>query len=278
MAKKTILSIILILLGVITGLLVIFPYAMSGGNPTITLVFLTAAIMCIVTGSILAFSRLLDRLVSPVAEELHKDIEDDIQDLKELRITNTIWMIVLTGIALLAFSFFAFRFHKVEAMWGPIPVVVPTFIGLVLLAWFIPRSRWFRKYKIYTPMWIFLIPTIGLILTVGFGLGKTENLGMISSPPQRAIDYNSYQYTGFILQEAGDLGSWGLNLDIPDCDGDACVVFLVIGLVVLVFVLVVGSALIPHFWLLSGSIMLGIMALIAIHDLRIRRSSSSEFQ
>jgi hypothetical protein len=35
--------------------------------------------------------------------------------------------------------------------------------------------------------------------------------------------------------------------------------------------LVIGSAYIPHFWLLSGSILVGIMLLIAIHDLRIRR-------
>jgi hypothetical protein len=33
---------------------------------------------------------------------------------------------------------------------------------------------------------------------------------------------------------------------------------------------------IPHFWLLSGSILLGIMVLIAIHDLRIRRSIIEE--
>ena len=42
-------------------------------------------------------------------------------------------------------------------------------------------------------------------------------------------------------------------------------------LIILTFVLVIGSAMIPHFWLLSGSILLGIMVLIAIHDLRIRR-------
>jgi len=30
---------------------------------------------------------------------------------------------------------------------------------------------------------------------------------------------------------------------------------------------------IPHFWLFSGSILLSIMALIAIHDLRVRRAA-----
>jgi len=51
-------------------------------------------------------------------------------------------------------------------------------------------------------------------------------------------------------------------------------VLLVIGLIILVFVLIIGSAMIPHFWLLSGSILLGIMVLIAIHDLGLRRVPS----
>ena len=73
-----------------------------------------------------------------------------------------------------------------------------------------------------------------------------------------------------------ELAIWVFDLDIPDCDGDACAVLLVIGLIILTFVLVIGSAMIPHFWLLSGSILLGIMVLIAIHDLRIRRLTEKE--
>jgi ABC-type multidrug transport system fused ATPase/permease subunit len=272
MSKKTILSIFLILLGVISGLLIIFAYSMSGGRTSITLAFLSIAIVCIIVGSILAFSRRLDRIVSPVVEEIHSDIEDDLQDLKEHQITNTIWMIIIIGIALLVFPFFVFRFHKVEAMWGSIPVVILTVIGMGLLAWFIPRTNWFRNSRSYTSMWIYLIPTIGFIITIWIGLANTENLGMLRTSPKESIGYNTYQSTGFILQTAGDVGGSGLSLDLPDCDGDACAVYLVIELVLLVFVLMIGSALIPHFWLFSGSILLGIMALIAIHDLRIRRS------
>ena len=66
---------------------------------------------------------------------------------------------------------------------------------------------------------------------------------------------------------------FGVQLELPSCHDDICGVLLVIALIVLTFVLVIGSALIPHFWLLSGSILISIMALIAIHDLRIRRAS-----
>src|SRR4030042_4873301 len=112
MSKKTILSISLGLLGVIIGLLVIFGYSMSGGKTSITLAFLMVAIVCIMAGSILGFSRLLDRHVKPFIDEIHSDIEDDVQDLKEHRVTNTVGVVFFIGIALLVFSFFIFRYHK----------------------------------------------------------------------------------------------------------------------------------------------------------------------
>jgi hypothetical protein len=270
MSKKVIFSIFLIIAGVITGLLIIFTYGMSGGNPAITLGFLSAAILCIMIGTILAFSRLLDRTVNPLVEEIHKDIEDDIQDLKDRRFTNTHTMIIIVGMAVILFSFLVFRLHKVEAMWGPIPVIIPTFIGMIALAWFIPRTGWFRYSRDHTPMWVFFIPTIGLIITMWLGLAKTENMDILYAARTESISYNTYQPTGLILQTAGDVADIGFSLDLPDCDGDACAIFLVIGLIILVFILVIGSALIPHFWILSGSLLLGIMVLIAIHDLRIR--------
>jgi hypothetical protein len=46
-------------------------------------IFLTAAILFIITRTILAFSRLLDRSISPLVEEFNKDIEDDNKDIKK---------------------------------------------------------------------------------------------------------------------------------------------------------------------------------------------------
>jgi hypothetical protein len=120
-------------------------------------------------------------------------------------------------------------------------------------------------------MWIFLIPTVGFILTIGVGLTKTENLAILAASRQESAGFNYNRSTGIILQQASGIGNLGFDLEIPDCDGEDCAVLLVIGLIILTLVLVIGSAMIPHFWLLSGSIFLGIMVLIAIHDLRIRR-------
>jgi MFS family permease len=191
---------------------------MSGGKTSITLAFLSVAIICIIAGSVLAFSRLLDRFIKPVMDEFKSDIEDDILDFKERRMTNTIWMVVIIGVALLIFSFFVFRFHKVEAMWGPVPVFIPTFFGMLALAWFIPRTRWFNNSNNYTPMWIFLIPTFGLILTIWLGLAKTENISLLRAPQPGLVSYNTSQYTGIFLHNAGDVGGSVLEFGVPDCD------------------------------------------------------------
>jgi hypothetical protein len=277
MSTKVSFSIFLIIAGVVTGMLTIFAYGMSGGNTAITMAFLFAAIVCIMSGSILAFTRLLDRMAKPLIEEIHKDIEDDLQDLKERRFTNTHWMVIIVTLALVMFSFFIFRFHKVEATWGPIPVIVPTTLAMLALAWFIPRTSWFCHSRDYTPMWIFLIPTIGLVISLWLGLSKTENLATLRAAPTDPVSYNTYRPAGIFLQTAGDVVGGGFNVSLPDCDNDACgAILLVIGLIILTFVLVIGSAFIPHFWILSTSLLLGIMLLIAIHDLRIRPESKSE--
>jgi hypothetical protein len=271
MSKKVVFSIFLILAGVIAGLLILFSYGRSGGNTALTLGFLSVAIFFIITGTVLIFSQLLDRTINPLVDEIQKDIEDDIQDLKERRFTNTHAMIIIIGAAVMLFSFFVFRFHKVEAMWGPIPVVIPTFMCMAALAWFLPRTTWFRDWSDYTPMWIFLIPTCGFILSVWLGLARTENIEVLRASSTQPVSYNTNPNLGNIFLATGDATDFGFS-GLSDCDDDVCgAILLVIGLVILTLVLVIGSAYIPHFWLLSGSILVGIMLLIAIHDLRIRR-------
>jgi hypothetical protein len=271
MTKKFIFAVILITLGIISALLIVFSYGTSGGNVGVLLAFLFASILLIIVGSILAFSRLLDRTVTPLVDEINSDIADDLRDLKEHRLTNTHWMVLVTALVVILFSYFVFRFHKVEATWGGIPVVIPTFLAMLALGWFIPRTSWFRLSQDRTPMWIFFIPTIGLVISLWLGLAQTENMSVLSTSPTKTVSYNTVQTTGFFLNTVGNAGELGFLDGLSDCDGDVCgVILLVVLLVILTFVLVLGSAYIPHFWILSGSILLGIMLLIAIHDLRLR--------
>jgi hypothetical protein len=217
----------------------------------------------------LGFSR-PDRTANRFIDEIYQDIEDD-----ERTLTTPDHQYdhdPHSSIALFIFSFFVFRFHKVEAKWGGIPVILPTFIAIVALAWFLPRTRWFQNQRAYTPMWIFLIPTSGLLISMIVGIGKSENLSLMRTLSAQSFEYN-FPVPGFFLQEAGEVGSWVFQWDIPNCDGEECAVFLVIALIVLTLILIVGSAMIPHFWLFSGSILLCLMSLIAIHDLLVRRTT-----
>jgi hypothetical protein len=69
----------------------------------------------------------------------------------------------------------------------------------------------------------------------------------------------------------------GFSMSLPDCDNDVCGgVLPVIGLIVLTYILVIGLAFSPHFLILSGSLLIGIMLLSAIHDLRIRLASRDD--
>jgi hypothetical protein len=275
LSRKTIFAILLVALGLGFAMLVLLTYTLSGGSAGFTLAFIGAAVACIIAGTLLAFSKLLDRYVTPLIDELHTDIADDLEDIQEHRMTNTLWMVIITLAGLLVFSFLVLSFHKVEARWGGLPVILPTAIGLALLAGFIPQTEWFHRAG-YTPFWIFLVPTIGLAVTLWIGISRTENTGLLFSSKAQAVEYNIIRPAGYLLFDTVNVGGvQGISLDLPSCDGDSCAVYLVIGLIVLVLVLVIGSAMIPHFWLLSGSLMLCMMALITLHDLRIRQKASA---
>lgn len=275
MTKKTIFALTLVFLGVSTGSLVILTYSLTGGKFIITLPFLVIAIVCIITGTIVGFTRILDNYVNPVLDEVQQDLEDEIQDLKQGSVKTTVWMGILVLISTLTFAFFVLRLHKFEAMWWKIPVTIPAMIGVILLAWFINRTYWYQNPNTYTPIWVFLIPTIGFILAMWIGLTRTENLRGIRASRLGAIEYNVVRATDFVIWDTLSFVE-GADADILDCEGEACGVLLVIALIVLTFVLVIGSAFIPHFWMLSGSILLSIMLLITIRDLRIRQPKESK--
>lgn len=268
MPKKTIFAIGLVVVGVVTGVLVLWTYTFTGGSPAMTLVFLGTAVLSIVAGSVLAFSQLIDRFFTPFVVEFSQDIEDDLENLKVHRITHPIRMAIVLVLATLIYSFFVLRFHKVEATWGGIPVVIPAILGVLAVVFLMPRTRWYKDRSITTPFGVFLIPTFGLILSMLLGLSNTENLQILSSRSIEGIQYNAVRGGAFLLNEGS---GWAFSIPTPSCDDEVClVVYLAIALIVLTLVLVIGSAYIPHFWIFSGAILIALMGMIAIHELRFR--------
>jgi hypothetical protein len=63
------------------------------------------------------------------------------------------------------------------------------------------------------------------------------------------------------------------EITFPDCDDEACAyLFLAMLFILLTTILVAGSALIPHMWVLSCLVLLTLIALLALHEIRRDRS------
>jgi len=167
--RKTYISLSLIGLGGIIGALAVFIYNAKNGHDELIAPLLVLAFASVAVGSILAFSLGLDRLVKPAVDELREDIEDDIQDIKQRRPTTTQFMVVTFGMLSLVFTYFVQRFNKFEAMWGQIPVVVPTILVIGIGTWIVVRTEWFQDKMNRTPVSVFLIPAAGILLSMILG-------------------------------------------------------------------------------------------------------------
>jgi hypothetical protein len=146
----------------------------------------------------------------------------------------------------------------------------------VIGTWIVVRTEWFQDKQYRTPVSVFLIPVAGILLSMILGISFTEDVRHLRSA-QKATEYNAYQPSElswiYVLGDASDLSGAGASL--PACTDEECAaVYLLIALVVITVVLVVGSAYIPHFWLFSGCIFEAIIAIIVIHEIRVRQKAS----
>ncbi len=266
MSIKKHFGIFLVCLGALTGALTVTISQFSRGQSGVYLVMLGIAIGCVIFGSILVFTRILDRFTRPIVDEIYEDVKDDIEDIKKRRITNAQAFVVITGILSLIFLTYVLKLQKFAATWGGLPVAIPTLIVLGILLVVVTRTEWFREQTLNTPFGIFFIPVIGFIVSLFLGLNITEDARNLSWNVGENVLFNQNIPTGFnFMAGTGDVFS------LPSCNDDVCgVITLVIALFVITFVMVVGSAYIPHFWFLSGFVLLTIMALITIHEIRVR--------
>jgi hypothetical protein len=185
-------------------------------------------------------------------------------------------MVVTFGVLSFVFTYLVNRFHKFEAMWGQIPVVVPTILVIVIGTWIVVRTEWFQDKINRTPVSVFLIPVAGILLSMILGVGFTEDIQHLRRA-QKATEHTTYQPSElsliYILDDGFNLFESGASL--PSCTDEECAtVYLLIALVIITLVLVVGSAFIPHFWLFSGCIFEAIIAIIVIHEIRVRQKTS----
>lgn len=242
------------------------------------IVFVLALIVLVVTSAALLPGVLLPDRESPHPEFLSEDLVDEWRDLRERRIDRPHLLLLGTGLAGLVYLWTIFYYGKVtNAVWfGWLPVGVVAILLALLLIAFARHTGWYNNRLYRTPNAVVLIAFGGFIAAQVLGIVMTEQPASPAPRQQLTAPAIDYQYAGTrawrITRSYVEVGPVP-NVEIPDCDGDACgYLFLAILFVVLTVILVAGAALIPHMWVLSCLVMLTFLALLALHEIRRDRT------
>lgn len=271
------LGIAFIIASVIIGSLTIIFGQVGMGNTAavLTMILATITVFMVMAGGLLVFTNILDEYAIPVANEIARDLSDDFEDIKQGRFTKTMIMAILTVLIGLAFTYLVFRYDKFAAKWGIFPIWMLALVVVALGTYLVSLTDWFNNQRYRTPFWVFLIPLAGIAVSTGLGIVNTEDVRHIdpTSEIYTETGYNYYYSPRYLnFSSGGDLDSGGgFDADDFDCDGEGCAyILLLVLLIIVTVVLIIGSAFIPHFWLLSGILFLTIMIIITIHELRVR--------
>ena len=281
MFKKAPFAIGLIVFGAILGSLGVVTSWFDNQQMPVVYIFLGVGISMVILGSILGLTQFLDHIAKPVVEEIADDVADDVEDIKAGRITWVLIQCILTMVAAIVFVLLVLRYHKLEATWSWMPVWVPAVIVVGILSWIVSRTDWFNDHSFETPWWVFVIPLAGLVISTFLGINRTENLHLLDFNYQNTEGYNSYVFSNNYFLGGGSQ-SWVPDINMPSCSGKSCegeaLIILLIALVVLTIVLIVGSAFIPNFWLLAGTVFLVVMIIIATQRLLVRPYRGRRYQ
>jgi hypothetical protein len=122
-----------------------------------------------------------------------------------------------------------------------------------------------------------LVAFAGFALAQFLGIFMTEQVPPVQNEQSLTAENDvDYGYVGsrayYITREYLNIGPTP-EITFPDCDDDACAyLFLAMLFILLTAILVAGSALIPHMWVLSCLVLLTLIALLALHEIRRDRS------
>jgi hypothetical protein len=266
MFKKRYLGYFLIVGGTIIGGLATLLFFSTRGERVLLSITLVAAVLAVLIGSIILFTKILNQQVQKVIDDFDADVGEEIEDFLAGRRTNVQTMFIVSVLTALAFLFFVLKLHKLDATWGGLSVVLCGLVLSIIVAVIFMNTDWFKDQQLPTPLGAFFIPVVAIVLSMLLGL-QTEDLRNLGFDLNEQVAFNTYQTTGFELFDVGGLPDISF-----DCNDDGCLVLmLIIALIVIALVLVAGSAAIPHFWVVSVMILLTIMLIITIHEFRTRR-------
>ncbi len=200
-------------------------------------------------------------------------LQDDVEALRQGRITGPHMLAAALICMVCAETYLLIHFDKWEAQWGSFNVLLLGLIVAVIGAVLLIKTRWFQYRPIRTPGWIIATPLIAFVICALLGVYYAEPGKRARGENYSGSDYRWTDTRGsrtgiadtWLYSDTGDTLSW---IGMPDCDGDECG-YLVLGLVILLvaIICVIGSALIPHFWIVATLLLLAIVMVQTAREL-----------
>jgi MFS family permease len=241
------------------------------------IVFIVSLIVLTITSTILVPGLLLTSRRSPHPEFVTDDLVDEWRDLQERRVTRPHILMLAAGVAGLVYLWCVLYYGKAtNAVWfGWLPVGVAAIALALLLFAFARRTPWYHDRFFRTPTRVILIAFATFALALFLGIVMTEQ-PVAPTPGQGLVatgEEVDYGYVGtrawYLTRDFLSTGGSMPDVEVPDCDGDECAyIFLFIIFLALAVVLVAGAALVPHMWVLSGLVLLTLIALMVLHEVR----------
>lgn len=215
-------------------------------------------------GLAIAFTNTLEESLCLSLEELPELLGDDIEALKEGRLTTEHLYVGATVAALVAEVVLLGYYRKWMAAWGPINVLVVALLVVLVAAWWMFRTDWFADRDRRSRPHMYVIPALGWLTCLSLGVYWAEpvEFGRLS-PLERSQLAASVTY--WSSTRSGDaLGVFEfVSVDGFSCDDELCMIIVVV-------LCVLGSAAIPHFWVVATLLLLTIMTVITIRELLCR--------
>ena len=221
-------------------------------------------------GVLLVFSNELERglQIEDEIDDFPALIQDDIEDLKQGKITPAHGMLLITLLTLIGLTLTIFLYRKWEATWGGGLNALGTAVVLGFITGFVGvTTRWFQHREKRYSWGIFLIPVTALAISAFLGMYYTEPkvISVRDQPANQSVGYESSSATSRLESVDGGGGFSIMDgaMDL-DCDDEACLILI---LIVIAIACIVASAFIPHFWLVASSILWVIMLLLTLREL-----------
>jgi hypothetical protein len=143
------------------------------------------------------------------------------------------------------------------------------------------RLEWF-SYSRYSSSWkMYLIVIAGFVLSLLLGIYFTESKTTMSRSQEYEysssrtgnVFYNYYPIFGNSGTSSGSSST--TSIDIDDGGGEA-VAYLV--LIIIALALILGSAIIPHFWIVACAVSIGLMGLLTYHELSLNEDEEERYR